>query len=337
MKKYLVLIVCLSLVVSCQPEVKDFVTLKGKIKSSNIKSLTLQGNKVKKEIKIGDDGAFLDTLKVSPGIFVLFNGGDRTTIFLKNGFDLKLDFQGENIGDGIEYSGNGSDSNNFLEKKRTILNNDFSTPKDFFKLDKTDFDSKILNSKKMFSNLREKSGKLDSLVISIDLNNDEMFFSYLERGFNKYQKNMVLFAKGKPSPIFKNYENSNGGKTSLEELKGKYVYINIWTTWSAPCKNEISFMNELEIKYKGENIEFVSISLNTPDMYKNWKEMVVEKKMTGIQLIADADFNSEFIKEYGINNVPRYILIDPKGNIVNADTFKPSDTKLKDLFSELGI
>ena len=46
---------------------------------------------------------------------------------------------------------------------------------------------------------------------------------------------------------------------------------------------------------------------------------MTEKKLGDIQLFPDNDWNSQFVKEYAINVIPRLILIDQNGNIVRAD------------------
>jgi hypothetical protein len=52
--------------------------------------------------------------------------------------------------------------------------------------------------------------------------------------------------------------------------------------------------------------------------------------------MADNDWSSKFVKDYAIQGIPRFILIDPNGNIVSADAPRPSDPKLLDLLeSEL--
>ncbi len=65
--------------------------------------------------------------------------------------------------------------------------------------------------------------------------------------------------------------------------------------------------------------------------------MVAEKELGGIQLFADNDWNSEFVKNYKINGIPRFILIDPNGKVVTPDAPRPSDPKLVELFTELKI
>ena len=53
-----------------------------------------------------------------------------------------------------------------------------------------------------------------------------------------------------------------------------------------------------------------------------------EKELGGAQLFADKNWNSEFMKSYNINSIPRFILIDPKGNIVKSDAERPSSPAL---------
>lgn len=151
----------------------------------------------------------------------------------------------------------------------------------------------------------------------------------------RYDKIKTLVA-GTPSPGF-DYENHAGGKTSLESLKGKYVYIDVWATWCGPCRREIPSLQKVEEQYKNKNISFVSLSIDAKRDYDKWKKMVTDQKMSGIQLIADNEWNSKFVVDYAIISIPKFILIDPDGKIINAEAPKPSDPKLISLFNDLKI
>ncbi len=141
---------------------------------------------------------------------------------------------------------------------------------------------------------------------------------------------------GQPSTKF-NYENYAGGTTSLDDLKGKYVYIDVWATWCGPCKYEIPFLQKVEKQYHGKNIHFVSISVDKQQNKEKWRKMIADKKLGGIQLITDNDFSTPFISSYKINGIPQFILLDPEGNIVKANAPRPSNKKLIELFNELNI
>ena len=173
---------------------------------------------------------------------------------------------------------------------------------------------------------------------------DVFYNSFLENSTNKKNNDLILekynnltaLKKGRPSPKFIGYENYAGGLTSLDDLKGKYVYIDVWATWCGPCIREIPSLKEVEKKYHGKNIEFVSISLDRPTDHYKWLDMIKEKELTGIQLFANNN-QSSFAKEYQIEGIPRFILIDTEGNIVNAKAPRPSDPNLINLFNSLNI
>ncbi|MFZ4670943.1 MAG: hypothetical protein ACOYLT_02905 [Flavobacterium sp.] len=60
-----------------------------------------------------------------------------------------------------------------------------------------------------------------------------------------------------------------------------------------------------------------------------------EKELGGDQLFADKNWMSDFIKAFNINSILRFILIDPSGNVVDADAARPSDLKLEQQLSSL--
>ena len=152
---------------------------------------------------------------------------------------------------------------------------------------------------------------------------------------------LKLTARGQPSPKFEDYENYEGGTTSLDDLigKGKYIYIDVWATWCSFCKKEIPLLKRFEQQYHGKDIEFVSISVDRPSAKQKWKETIKDKEMGGIQLFAgDKHENLEFAQNYLIKGLPRFILIDPQGNIVSANAPRPSEgDKLEEIFEALGI
>ncbi|SDX28079.1 Thiol-disulfide isomerase or thioredoxin [Lutibacter oricola] len=176
-------------------------------------------------------------------------------------------------------------------------------------------------------------------------NLEDYYKFFMDNSSNKKQKEEITksynklktVAKGQPSPNFVGYENYNGGTSSLEDFKGKYVYVDVWATWCGPCKREIPALKELEKKYHGKNIEFVSISVDKAKDHDVWKKMIKEKEMKGVQLFADKDWSSEFVKGYLIKGIPRFILIDTEGNIINANAKRPSDPKLVDDINSLNI
>ncbi|MDO5104755.1 TlpA disulfide reductase family protein [Capnocytophaga sp.] len=159
---------------------------------------------------------------------------------------------------------------------------------------------------------------------------------YLKEEITEKYNTVKALTPGNPSPKF-SFENHKGGKTSLDDLKGKFVYIDVWATWCGPCIREIPELKKVEQKYHSKNIEFVSISIDEPKHHQKWHDFVTSEGLVGTQLIADNAWQSDFVKKYAISGIPRFILLDTNGNIISADAPRPSDEELIKTFTELGL
>lgn len=138
--------------------------------------------------------------------------------------------------------------------------------------------------------------------------------------FNETWKEGSLLTAGRPSPDF-SFPDINGKKVSLADLRGKYVYIDVWATWCVPCRGELPHLKKMEETFKGMNIAFVSISCDKNK--EKWESFVKEQQMGGIQLWGDEE--NDFLRAYRVQTVPRFIMLDPEGRIVNPDMTRPSD------------
>lgn len=147
----------------------------------------------------------------------------------------------------------------------------------------------------------------------------------------------VICTKETPAPVFSDYINHAGGTSSLSDFRGKYVFLDIWATWCGPCLAQVPFLKEVEKKYQGKNIQFVGISIDTKEMENAWRKMVTDKELDGVQLLAIGGWGSSIIKDYQIIAIPRFILIDPEGKIINSNAPHPSSPDLITLFNKVGI
>jgi thiol-disulfide isomerase/thioredoxin len=203
-------------------------------------------------------------------------------------------------------------------------------------IDQSDFDPTLkgflaYENARMAITYTEDLESYYNTYLSLDKNSEN------NNSISAVYKELLQISAGKDSPIFENYENFAGGTTSLADLKGKYVYMDIWAQWCGPCKREIPYLKEIEAEYHDKNIEFVSISIDREKDYDKWRAMVEDKELGGIQLLADKDWNSQFVEEYLIKGIPRFILVDPQGKIVNSNAPRPSDQKLRKVFNDLNL
>ncbi len=132
-----------------------------------------------------------------------------------------------------------------------------------------------------------------------------------------------------------NYENHKGGTTSLKDLKGKIIYVEVWATWCGPCIKEMPALTQLIKDFKGQDIEFVSISIDSKNDYEKWRKMVPEKNVGGIQLLADKSLKSDFMKAFSVGLIPRSILLDEDGKIITHKAPRPSAENTRQYINNL--
>ncbi|HMR18813.1 MAG TPA: TlpA disulfide reductase family protein [Sphingobacterium sp.] len=136
--------------------------------------------------------------------------------------------------------------------------------------------------------------------------------------------NKFIVAEGEPAFNF-SFPDVTGKNISLAELKGKIVLVDLWATWCGPCKAEEPHWEKLYEEYAGKDIVFVGISVDKDK--SAWGKYVQEKNLRGIQLHAGQ--GNLLSKAYDVTGIPRYILIDKNGNLIDARSPRPSDPRLK--------
>lgn len=142
-----------------------------------------------------------------------------------------------------------------------------------------------------------------------------------------------LSKPGKPSPEIAAVD-IDGKQWKLADFRGKYIYIDMWATWCAPCRREMPFLKELQEKFS--DAEIVFLGLSTDSDKAKWEEMVRQGGLTGVQLYLGPQ--SAFQKAYRIDGIPRFILLDKEGRIIDNNMSRPSqDVTVQTLESLEGI
>lgn len=124
--------------------------------------------------------------------------------------------------------------------------------------------------------------------------------------------------------------NPDRSSAKLSDLKGKLIYIDIWATWCGPCLEEMPHLEELKKKYQDRK-DMAIVSLSVDDNDPIWLSNLSKRKPDGIQWRIDR----AKLTEYGVETLPRYILIDKSFKVVEMDAPRASDSKLPALLDKL--
>jgi thiol-disulfide isomerase/thioredoxin len=356
MKKFGLLFLSLTLLFSCaeNQHPKDYISFAGTLKNTQDTVLYITGFGIKKQIKINADGSFSDSLKVAkPDFYTLAAPrSGRAYVYLENGYDLKLNGDSNEFYRSFQYEGNspGAQGNNFLIDQFK-LGQTAGSKREFVILEKEAFQKKIDYFKNGMDSLVKLYPDANTKLLEQVNGQNQAFFKSMEENYDKMhaavleeEKAYAKLRAGNPAPDFKNYEDYKGGTKSLKDFRGNYVYIDIWATWCRPCLAQIPYLKKLEKEFEGKNISFVSISTDDDrrsqgsweKAHTKWKKMVKDRNMSGIQLWAGKD-KQRFSTEYMANTIPRFVLIDPEGKIVNHNEMRPSNPSISGYLTSLGV
>lgn len=121
--------------------------------------------------------------------------------------------------------------------------------------------------------------------------------------------------------------------TILSQNRGKYSYIDFWASWCAPCIVEMPTSRALAERYDNKvSFIYLSIDNDTEPWLQSIKRLRIERSQNF--LLSDGIFIING-KKYPIKSIPRYMLIDSDGNLIDDNAPRPNSKEIQAIFSNL--
>ncbi len=101
-----------------------------------------------------------------------------------------------------------------------------------------------------------------------------------------------------------------GGKATLADYRGKYLLVNFWATWCAPCRKEMPQLNALQKQFGGDRFEVLTIATgrNTPEgITRFFSEAGIDS------LPRHQDPKQALASQMSVFGLPISVIIDPEG------------------------
>lgn len=140
-------------------------------------------------------------------------------------------------------------------------------------------------------------------------------------------------AAGEKAAAFK-LTDLRGDSVSMANLRGKVVFLNIWATWCAPCREEMPSMEKLYQRFHG-NQGFVMLAVSQDTSSRD--EVVAYVKKHGYHFDVLLDPKNAVAEAYKVSGVPETFIIDRGGRIVahHSGAFDWSQPAISDALEEL--
>ena len=110
----------------------------------------------------------------------------------------------------------------------------------------------------------------------------------------------------------------DGKEVSLSDLKGKYVLIDFWASWCAPCRRELPFLKEA-MKFSDNHDNFKILSFSLDNKMKDWTNCIEKNELkhkNWVHISELKGWGSKAVKLFNVKGAPYTVLINPKGQIV---------------------
>lgn len=140
---------------------------------------------------------------------------------------------------------------------------------------------------------------------------------------------MTWLAAGSSVPVF-SLPDQNGQKRSIDEFKGKYVYLNFIATDDYSCKEHFKVLLQLATKYSSD-LTIVSISID-----EDFLKASAFFKQKGYQwTLLNGSNNQDLLRIFRVKAIPRYLLINRDGKILTSEALSPYENFAAELNSLL--
>ena len=152
----------------------------------------------------------------------------------------------------------------------------------------------------------------------------------VDESFLQEFKKRQSSAKGAAFPAGVKLVDVNGKEVDFARFKGKYVYVDLWASWCAPCCKEVPFLQRLEANMVNKDVVFVSISIDKNETA--WRNKMKQLNMHGNQFLNQDESLGTALNVRGI---PFFVIYDKEGKLYLRGAPRPSNTALQELLEGL--
>jgi len=124
---------------------------------------------------------------------------------------------------------------------------------------------------------------------------------------------LKVVSVGQQAPLFE-LPTPDNKMVKLSDFKGKYVLVDFWASWCAPCRDENPNLVKQFNKFKNKGFTVLGVSLD-----KNkaaWEKAIADDNLTWTHVSELKEWDGKVSKSYRVEGIPASFILDPQGKII---------------------